>query len=548
MEGEFYMVKECVLDAEDEKILNELDSLCGVAKNKEILKDIILYIKLKQRNELDLGNYNIIVRNNSAYNFLNDLLKVCSKIFMKYKVIENEKICYLDKILNNRKDSFFDKIAEIEGSIIVINEKKLRINYDDELDKLKRMIEQYKNKVFVFEDTNFCEGETDGTLGELAVFRMTIDKISLDDKITYCKNNFDKYQLNYKKQDIKEYADVPFWTLKNMIIKLIIECKSKKLDFIDRQMLKKNKEFYLESTAKRKTDGKKTSKHEKNAKDELKELIGLEGIKRQMDKILNYVKLNKERGEMPTLHMCFTGNPGTGKTSIARIIGKVFEEENILSGSGEFVEIHGRDLVDQFVGWTSKKVQKTVERAIGGVLFIDEAYSLVADKRGSFEDEAIATLIKEMEDHRRKICIILAGYTEEMQKLIELNPGFESRIQFTIEFPDYNEEELLEIFYGLCKKEKYKLPRNCKEILIDNFEKAKGEENFGNGRYVRSLFEKVKFEQADRIMQTNSKSINNIAKVDIERAIQTTTFKEKETRKIGFCTHNKKQKTRSFIL
>ena len=141
-----------------------------------------------------------------------------------------------------------------------------------------------------------------------------------------------------------------------------------------------------------------------------------------MQKILNYVKLNKKREEMPMLHMCFKGNPGTGKTSIARVIGKLFDQEGILNGKGDFIEIHGRDLVGKYVGWTSKTVKDTVRRALGGVLFIDEAYSLVADRRGSFEDEAISTLIKEMEDHRDEICIILAGYTEEMENLIKLNP------------------------------------------------------------------------------------------------------------------------------
>lgn len=529
------MLKEYLLYAEDERILKELDNLCGVAHNKEVLKDIILYTKLRKNNQLDFGNYNIIVRNNSSYNLLNDLLKVCSRIFIKYNIVENERICYLDKIINSRRDCPFDKISGIDDSIIVINEKKLRINYNDEIDNLKRIMNQYKNKIFIFEDTNFCEGEVDGELGELASFRMTIDKISLDDKIMYCKNKFDEYNLIYKKQDIKEYADVPFWILKNMVIKLIIECKSKNLNFIDKQMLKKNKEFYSKNTLKRRNERKNNDKNGKNATEELNELIGLNEIKKQMDKILNYVKLNKERGQMPTLHMCFTGNPGTGKTSIARVIGKIFEEENILSGSGDFVEIHGRDLVDKFVGWTAQKVHDTVEKAIGGVLFVDEAYSLVADRRGSFEDEAIAILIKEMEDHRNEICIILAGYTEEMKKLIELNPGFESRIQFTINFPDYNEEELLEIFNGLCKKEKYKLSGNCKEVLVNNFRNAKKEENFGNGRYVRNLFEKVKFEQADRVVQTKSKAINSINKTDIENALNTIKLKEKPIRKIGFC-------------
>ena len=171
------MLNNYKLDAEDEKIISELDNLCGVIQNKEILKDMILYIKLKQNNELNLGNYNILIRNNSSYNLLSDLIKICSKIFLKYNIIENDRICYLDKILNSRNDNPLDNIIGLDDSIIVINDRKLKINYSDELDRLSKIINQLKNKVFIFEDTNFCEGEVDGELGNLYSFRMTIDKI-----------------------------------------------------------------------------------------------------------------------------------------------------------------------------------------------------------------------------------------------------------------------------------------------------------------------------------------------------------------------------------
>ena len=521
------------LDAEDEKIIEELDDLCGVVQNKEVLRDLILYIKLKRENKIDFGNYNIIIRNNSSYNLVNDLIKVCAKIFLKYDIIPNNKICYLDKAINNRRDCPFDKILGINDAIIVINEQKLRINYENEFENLNRIVSKFKDKVFIFEDNGFCEGQADGELGDLASFRLTIEKISLDDKIMYCKNKFDEYHLNYKKQEIKEFANVPFWILRNMVKKIIIECKSNGIDFIDKQMLNESKDFYMKDISKRNVEQKNIRNEKKE--DESIELIGLESIKSQINKILNYIELNKKRGYLPSLHMCFTGNPGTGKTSIARLIGKKFEQEKILSGRGEFVEIHGRDLVGKYVGWTAQKVHETVEKAIGGVLFIDEAYSLVSDRRGGFEDEAIATLIKEMEDHRNEICIILAGYTEEMKNLIRQNPGFESRIQFTMDFPDYSVEELLEIFHALCKKENYKLTKNCNEVLTKNLEKAKKSVNFGNGRYVRNLFEKVKFEQADRIIRTESKNINSITKTDVENAIKSITCKEKEIRKIGFC-------------
>lgn len=151
------MLNNYKLDLKDKKILNELDNLCGVSQNKDILKDIILYIKLRRDNILDFGNCNIIIRNNSTYNLIDDLLRVCAKIFIKYDIIKNKKICYLDKEEDNKRIFKFEKIADIDDSIIVINDRKLRINYEDEIENIKRIIKKCKDKIFIFEDTNFCE-------------------------------------------------------------------------------------------------------------------------------------------------------------------------------------------------------------------------------------------------------------------------------------------------------------------------------------------------------------------------------------------------------
>lgn len=529
------MITNYKLDAEDKNILDELDNLFGVVQNKDVLRDMIFFAKLRQHNEVTFGNYNIIIRNNSSYDFMKDLLKICTKVFLKYNIISNDRVCYLDKIVNNKKFCPFDKIAGIEDSIIVVNERKLHIDYSEEMDTLKSIIKHFNDKVFIFEDTSWCEGDVDAKLGELASWRMTIEKISLDDKIVYCKNKLDENNIKYKNKDLKDFSDVPFWTLRNMVMKLIIECKSKNITIADKNLLMKNKNSNNSKKATQRRNRKKNADEEKNSVEELNELIGLNNVKEQMERILNYIKLNRDRGEMPTLHMCFNGNPGTGKTSIARIIGKIFKEESILSGSADFVEIHGRDLVAKYVGWTAQQVHDIVESAIGGVLFIDEAYSLVSDRTGGFEDEAIATLIKEMEDRRNEVCIILAGYTDEMKDLIDRNPGFESRIQFTIDFPDYNEFELFEIFKGLCKKEKYTLSTHCKEVLIRNFQQAKKIEAFGNGRYVRNIFEKIKFEQADRVVKTNSKNINSITLSDVNNVLEKEEEKDRiPRRKIGF--------------
>ena len=231
--------------------------------------------------------------------------------------------------------------------------------------------------------------------------------------------------------------------------------------------------------------------------------------------------------------MRFTGNPGTGKTTVARIVGEIFRKEKILS-RGQFVEIHGRDLVGKYAGWTAKEVKDQIQRAKGGVLFIDEAYSLNSDVRGSFEDEAIATLIKEMEDKRDDICIILAGYQKGMEDLIKRNPGFESRIQFYLDFPNYNEDELYEIFKKLAKKEGYKISRNVKEILQEDFKKKSKSKNFSNGRYVRNIYEKIKIEQANRVLRENDENINLIKKSDVEKILEVEKIEEVQKIKIGF--------------
>lgn len=528
------MLKNYELDDEEVHILDELDGLCGVVQNKETLKSLITFAKLKQEEKINSGNFNIIIRNNSDYDTWKDLLKVCSKILLKYNVITNDNIYYVDKLDKTDKgDSCIDKITVITEDIIVINDRRTWIDYNMEIDSLRKIANFFPNKIFVFIDTSWREGEADAQIGDFATWRLTINKISLEDKIVYCKRILDEYNLKYRKQDVEEFANCSMWQLKNQLIQLLIECKSCDIEEITTEMFRRNTIEKKKSDSKRKVE--KREKESQTAKQELQSLIGLNDIKVQVEKIMNYVKLNKNRGNVPTLHMCFTGNPGTGKTSIARIIGKLFTEAKILPGNGEFVEIHGRDLVDQYVGWTAQKVKATIKSAMGGVLFIDEAYSLVSDGSHSFEAEAIATLIKEMEDHRNEICIILAGYTNEMKMLIETNPGFQSRIQFFMDFPDYDEEELLAIFKNMCKKEKYKLSKNCDKILIDVFHKAKQGKDFGNGRYARSVFEKAIFEQADRIMKTNSKKIDEIKKEDIYNAIQTVTRLENKNKKmIGF--------------
>ncbi len=177
-------------------------------------------------------------------------------------------------------------------------------------------------------------------------------------------------------------------------------------------------------------------------------------------------------------------------------------------------------MIGGYVGQTAMKTQKVIQQALGGVLFIDEAYSLLSTD--SYSKECISTLIKAMEDHRDNLCVILAGYSQEMEELLKSNSGFESRIQFNIEFKNYKETELYKIFANMLKDEGFKLNRNCKQIVLDYFnnEINNNKYNFSNGRLVRNLTEKIKMEQANRIIKEKSNNIDLIVRDDVIAVVE----------------------------
>ncbi|MGH4120823.1 AAA family ATPase [Clostridium sp.] len=240
---------------------------------------------------------------------------------------------------------------------------------------------------------------------------------------------------------------------------------------------------------------------------DLNDMIGLKEVKAMISKIVNFVQFQHRKKEMGleveemSLNMVFIGNPGTGKTTIARIISNIFNAMGILK-KGHLVEVTRDDLVGQYIGQTGSKTLDKIKEAYGGVLFIDEAYSLNSKSENDFGKEAVATLIKEMEDSRDKLVVIMAGYTDEMKDLLNMNPGVTSRIGFTIEFPDYKPGEMMEIFKGLCAKSKYTLDLLAEEKLNDIFKHLYDNRNinFGNARLVRQYFQQIKMKQAERVI------------------------------------------------
>lgn len=268
--------------------------------------------------------------------------------------------------------------------------------------------------------------------------------------------------------------------------------------------------------------GSNNKKDEVSVKSEvavkLDKLIGLENVKKEVREITNLAKVQMQRKKMGlpsatiSYHLVFTGNPGTGKTTVARIISEIYKEIGVLS-KGHLVETDRSGLVAGYVGQTAIQTKEIIEKAKGGVLFIDEAYTLLGEGK-DYGQEAIDTLLKEMEDNRDDLVVIVAGYDEPMKKFIGSNPGLQSRFNRYIHFDDYSGKQLFSIFNSLCEKNQYRLSEGCENILLNYFHQIseKHDSNFGNARDVRNFFELVITRQSNRIS-----SIDNVSKADFEQ-------------------------------
>ena len=237
---------------------------------------------------------------------------------------------------------------------------------------------------------------------------------------------------------------------------------------------------------------------------ELDSYVGMDAIKAEVRSLINMVQVYKLRREhdLPTtdmsLHMVFSGNPGTGKTTVARIMARIYHSLDILS-KGQLVEVDRSGLVAGYVGQTALKTQKVIEKAMGGVLFIDEAYALNGKSENDFGQEAIDTILKAMEDHRDDLVVIVAGYTELMDRFIHSNPGLESRFNRFLEFEDYTTEQMVAIFKMQCKKGCYVLAQGTEELVRDFIAEESAGDSFGNARGVRNLFEHILVAQNNRL-------------------------------------------------
>ncbi len=255
--------------------------------------------------------------------------------------------------------------------------------------------------------------------------------------------------------------------------------------------------------------------------DELNSLVGLQKVKAEVSDLIAYQTVQKMRKQQGlfigknTLHMAFTGNPGTGKTTVARIVGRVYKQLGLLS-KGHFLEVSRTDLIAGYQGQTALKVKEVIESIKGGVLFIDEAYSITEnDHSDSYGRECLTELTKALEDYRDDLVVIVAGYTDPMNKFFESNPGLKSRFNKFIDFTDYDENELFNIFHKMCNENDYKISEDAAEkikVIMKNTIEQKGEQ-FANGRFVRNLYEDITMQQARRLVKMESPTKENLIEI-----------------------------------
>ncbi|WP_370519784.1 stage V sporulation protein K [Pontibacillus sp. HMF3514] len=247
-----------------------------------------------------------------------------------------------------------------------------------------------------------------------------------------------------------------------------------------------------------------------NIDNQFEDFIGLDSLKDTIKEIYASIYVNQKRQEAglkpskQVLHMLFKGNPGTGKTTVARKLSQLFYDMNVLS-KGHFIEAERADLVGEYIGHTAQKTRDLIKKAMGGVLFIDEAYSLARGGEKDFGKEAIDTLVKHMEDYHNDFILILAGYPAEMDKFLRLNPGLHSRFPIMMDFKDYSIDELMTIATQMASEREYELSKEAQWKLKNHLMRKKQErhQSFSNGRYIRNIIEQSIRKQAIRVMKQN---------------------------------------------
>ena len=431
---------------------------------------------------MKIAKYNAGIRSSHVFNlFTGDL-----QIEPNYKISDGTIIeINVIKICFKYNDDIFNNVCILNG-----NDCIMIVDYPNEINQAKKIIDNVQEPELISLKTDYKEAEE--KFDEIKPYKNSIDTDVWDrteKSMVKLKHEYDKvikqYLSNYKKESYEK------------IIKNINNMFTEDVD-------NSNKLITIDELS------------------ELNYLIGLTKVKQDVKQMVDLIKVNNKRKEMNlpitsmSYHLVFSGNPGTGKTTVARILAKIYKELGVIKNE-KVVEVDRSELVAGYVGQTAIKTQEVIDSAKGGILFIDEAYTLArGNNADDFGQEAIDTILKEMEDNRDNLVVIVAGYTDLMKKFILSNPGLESRFNKYIEFDDYTPDELYQILELNCKNKGYVLSEDAKifakEFFINRYNNR--DENYANARDVRNFFEKAIVHQSSRIVK---EGIDNMSKEDMSK-------------------------------
>lgn len=498
-----------------EASFKKIEELHITEESKELLKKIIEYIrKYNEKIEKQFISFNMCIYSeneevkkdildilNQNINYFSYMKKGNAGIVSFYDIDKAEK---LDEIYSSNHNVIsFEKSKAID---LKPQEDKEKI-----LNKLNEKIKDNEQNILTVLSAKNKE----------ELYGM----FSISDDL---KNEFSEFEIVEQKPDVQEvYNEILDKIRDNINIdeKMQIDL----LDYISNTYEKSDLNFveYRDKLLKAITFNKEIPKYEKDKSidevfQELDELVGLKKVKQALRDLVSLKELkNKASDDLKikdvNLHMVFLGNPGTGKTTVARMVAEILYNLKYIK-QNKLIEVSSKDLVAEYVGQTAPKTMAVVQKALGGVLFIDEAYSLASGQGqgNGYNEEAIATLIQAMENHRDNLVVIFAGYTKEMQSFLNTNSGIVSRIGYTLEFEDYTTEELIKIFEQMTKKSGFVVEKDAIEKLRKIIDEYKDTKNFGNARFVRNVYEKTIIKHASNIKDKKTKkAIKTITEDDI---------------------------------
>lgn len=510
--------------------LQELNSIVGLTDFKNAVKELIAYLSFQNKinnNEKQRHFYIFTGEQGSGRKFAIQFLE---SLFGLRAVVANCKDFFLPKITTedfpvvydffsarlNPKIEFFESLRQLEGHTLAI----FMANNYQEAKEIEKELSEINHRISIVPFPDYQQEEL-ASIGRMMLAKKMI-RVNDDD----FKNALSKKSRINNAKHIRQFVQE--------IIEFSVQTGYDPSE---------DKEINLENFL---ICPKSQIGLSKTPEDTLQELIGLTEVKNLLTQQIAFNKVNhlrKQHGiynDTVNHHLVFSGNPGTGKTEVARLYTKILFNNKIIQ-ENKLVEVGRADLIGEYIGSTAPKVKKVFDDAKGGVLFIDEAYSLIPRHEKDYGHEAIATIIQEMENRRDEVLVIFAGYEDLMKEFLDINPGLSSRISREIRFEDYSSDELFAIIELMISRKQYQLKGDCKHKLYQHLSELERDSYFGNARYVRKLVDHIILYQAQRVINMEDSqltSLENLSLVtleDIENALESFGFStQKLSRTIGF--------------